>query len=193
MRSRSEPMGAGGVACPVRTGKHASEIRRKTGTRNSKSCLSIGKDRCSPMRDSQLPSERRSGRTGASRLKEGSLSRNSNSASGGSVHSAGRGFSPNGLSAAWLQTPSSLPPVSNRKRSALRYGTESGRKPLETNSKLGRIEGKVCPFAPPSLQNRQKKLRLVVYGAFFYCVSTKRDCRISILRQSRFFSSPPVV
>jgi hypothetical protein len=67
-----------------------------------------------------------------------------------------------------------LPPVSNRKRSALRSGTESGRKPLETNSKQGRIEGKVCPFAPPSLQNRQKKLRIVVYGAFFYCVSTNR-------------------
>ena len=48
------------------------------------------------------------------------------------------------------------------------------------------IEGKVCPFAPPSLQNRQKKLRFVVSGASCYCVSTKRDCRISILRQSLY-------
>ena len=135
-------------------------------------------------------SARKSGLTEAFRLKGGLPFKSSSSGLEGSALSERPGSSPNGSSAAWQQTQPSLPPESSRAKSALHSGI--GLKPVQQKKQPDCISiprpsrGPVCPLAFSHHHNKSNRLRFAVPGALLLSVFKKKDCRISILRQSLF-------
>ena len=133
-------------------------------------------------------SARKSGPTEAFRLKGGLPFKSSSSGLEGSAPSERPGSSPNGSSVAWQQTQLSLLPGSNRAKSAPHSGI--GLKPVQQRKQPDCISiprpsrGPVCPLAFLHHQNKSKRLRFAVPGALQLSVFKKKDCRISILRQS---------
>ena len=106
----------------------------------------------------------------------------------GSVLSERPGSSLNGSSVAWQQTQFNLLPESNRAKSVLHSGI--GLKLVQQKeqpdylSLLRPSRGPVYPLAFSHHQNKSKRLRFVIPRALPLSVFKKKDCRISILRQS---------
>ena len=136
-------------------------------------------------------SARKSGPTEAFRLKGGLPFKSSSSGLEGSVLSERPGSSPNGSSAAWQQTQFSLLQESNRAKSVLHSGI--GLKLVQQKKQPDCIpiprpsRGPVCPLAFSHHHNKSNRLRFAVPGALPLSVFKKKDCRISILRQSLSF------
>ena len=140
------------------------------------------------MRGYHQTSVPKSGLTGASRSKGGLPFKSSSSGLEDSAHSERPEFSLNGSSVAWQQTQFNLLPESNRVKSVLHSGIGlklvQQKKQPDCLSILRPSRGSVCPLAFSHHQNKSKRLRFVIPGALPLSVFKKKDCRISILRQS---------